>query len=1094
MSYAELVAATNFSFLRGASQPADMVKGALALGHNGLGIADRNSVAGVVQAWRYLKDLRKETGAGRDFKLLTGARLVFADNTPDIVAYPTDRTAWGQLTRMLSAGNLRTEKGNCLLYFADLLKYCEGMALIILPPLGPLVSAEDNQLHSAMTILRNRSRNLWIGATMDHQGSDARRLAELRVSSAATGIPLVAVNDALYASPEYRPLHDVMTCIRDGTTISKAGKLLLANAEHYLKPESEMERLFAKAPEAIAAIDDVLAAVHFDLAQLAYEYPHEPVPRGYTPQGWLETLIDRKGKKRWPQGLPDGLQELLDNEIGIIGRLGFAAYFLTVHDIVRFANKHGILCQGRGSAANSAICYVLGITSVDPVKHSLLFSRFMSEERAEPPDIDVDFEHERREEVMQYIYKRYGRHRAGIVATVIHYRPRSAVREVGKALGMTEDVTSRLAGLVWGSFGSKPDESRLREAGFDPDNPEIARLKSLSEQLLNYPRHLSQHVGGFVLTEDRLDETVPIHNAAMEDRTFIEWDKDDIDALGLMKVDVLSLGMLTCIRKSYDMIVSQGGPKFRLDNVPDEDEAVFEMLCAADTIGVFQVESRAQMSMLPRLQPREFYDIAIQVAIVRPGPIQGNMVHPYLKRRDLFRRGQKAFEFPKPSPPNDPDELIDVLGKTLGVPLFQEQAMKLAIVTAKFTDSEANELRRAMATFRNVGTMHKFEEKLVGGMVARGYERDFAERCYKQIQGFGSYGFPESHAIAFARLAWISAWIKWHYPAIFAASLLNSQPMGFYAPAQIVSMAKGHGVRILPIDVNHSDWDNAVVPDATASTKEGLALRLGLRQVDGFQEAWAQAMTSARPFVSIEDLARRGKLPSRALHLLADADAVRSLGHDRREGAWEARRTPPKQLPLFAAMKADELGEEEEAGLPAMRLGEHIAADYQTIRLSLKGHPMQILRPIFSGEGVRSCAEISASKNGALAKVAGVVLVRQRPGEGKAIFVTLEDETGVTNVIMWARTFKRFRLAVMSARLMEVQGEVQRSPEGVVHLMTHRIVDRTVELSKLSEIDETKPMLARADEFANSVPGRHVDAGRRHPRDVRILPKSRDFH
>jgi error-prone DNA polymerase len=1089
MSYAELVAATNYSFLHGASHPADMVRQALVLGHKGLGIADRNSVAGVVQAWRYLKDLREETGAGNDFKLLTGARLVFADGTPDIVAYPADRAAWGRLTRMLSEGNLRAEKGNCLLQFTDLLKWCEGMVLIILPPLGALFSNSESQLHSALTMLRNRSRNLWIAAVMDLCGSDARRLEDLRILSAATGIPLVAINDTLYAGPEYRPLHDIMTCIRNGSTISKAGKSLMVNAERHLKPADDMVRLFGRAPEAIAAIDDILASVHFDLEQLSYQYPHEPVPPGYTPQDWLETLVARKAEKRWPHGLPEGLQELIDNELGIIGRLGFAAYFLTVHDIVRFANKRRILCQGRGSAANSAICYVLGITAVDPVKHGLLFSRFMSEKRAEPPDIDVDFEHERREEVMQYIYRRYGRHRAGIVATVIHYRPRSAVREVGKALGISEDITSRLAGLVWGSFGSKPDEKRLREAGFDPDNPEIARLKSLSEQLLTYPRHLSQHVGGFVLTEDRLDETVPIHNAAMEDRTFIEWDKDDIDALGLMKVDVLALGMLTCIDKSYKMIAAQGGPRLRLDNVPDEDEAVFKMLCAADTIGVFQVESRAQMSMLPRLQPKEFYDIAIQVAIVRPGPIQGNMVHPYLQRRDLFRKGKKAFEFPKPAPPNDPDELIDVLGKTLGIPLFQEQAMKLAIVAAKFTDSEANELRRAMATFRNVGTIHKFETKLVEGMVARGYERDFAERCYKQIQGFGSYGFPESHAIAFARLAWISAWLKWHYPAIFSAALLNSQPMGFYAPAQIVGMAQGHGVSVAAIDVNHSDWDNAVFPDASVATKEGLGLRLGLRQIDGFSEVWALTIMAARPFSSIEDLARRASLPSRALHLLADADALRSLGFDRREGAWEARRTPSGQLPLFAFTDAQELGNEVDAHLPAMRLGEHIIADYQTARLSLKGHPMQILRPIFAGEGVKSCAEISASRNGAKAKVAGVVLVRQRPGEGKAIFVTLEDETGVTNVIMWARTFERFRRAVMSARLMEVQGEVQRSAEGVVHLMTHRIIDRTAELSKLSEIDDASVPLSRSDEFARPVYPRHG-----HPRDVRILPKSRDFH
>lgn len=1092
--YAELAAATNFSFLTGASQPQDMVAAALMLGHQGVGIADRNSVAGVVRAWRFLRDLRRDYGIGCDFKLITGARLVFADGTPDIISYPTNRAAWGRLTRMLTEGNLRVEKGECELVLADLLQWCEDMVLIVLPPLGSFASVRENQLHSALSILRNRSRDIWIGAVMNRTGRDARRLAELRILSAETGIPLVAVNDALYATSEVRPLHDVMTCIREGTSIQKAGRLLAANAERHLKSPKEMARLFAKAKESIAAIEGIIDRVQFDLGELRYEYPHEPVPRGYTPQGWLETLLARKAAKRWPEGMPDGLQALLDNELSIIGRLGFAAYFLTVHDVVRYANKQGILCQGRGSAANSAICYVLGITAVDPVKHGLLFSRFMSEERAEPPDIDVDFEHARREEVMQYVYRRYGRRRAGIVATVIHYRPRSAVRDVGKALGMTEDVTSQLAGLVWGSWGSGPNEKRLREAGFDPDNPEIARLKSLSEQIMAFPRHLSQHVGGYVLTEDRLDETVPIHNAAMEDRTFIEWDKDDIDALGLMKVDILALGMLTCIQKAYRMIEDQGGPRYRLDNIPDKDDEVFDMLCAADTVGVFQVESRAQMSMLPRLRPREFYDIAIQVAIVRPGPIQGNMVHPYLDRRVLQRKGQKAFDFPKPSDPDKSEELVDVLGKTLGIPLFQEQAMRLAIVAAEFTDSEANELRRAMATFRNVGTIHQFEPKLINGMTARGYPLEFAQRCYKQIQGFGSYGFPESHAIAFARLAWISAWLKYHYPAIFAASLLNSQPMGFYAPAQILSMAKSHGVRILPIDVNESVWDNIVVPDGGAVTKEGLSIRLGLCQIDGFREIWADSIAAERPFVSIEDIARKAKLPSRALNLLADADALRSLGLDRRAGAWEARRTPSDELPLFAAANARELGEEASSNLPAMRLGEHIAADYQSVRFSLKGHPMQILRPIFASEGISSSEDICALKNGALAKVAGVVLVRQRPGEGKAIFVTLEDETGVTNIIMWARTFERFRLAVMSARLMEVHGEVQKSPDGVIHIMTHRVIDRTAEMSKLSEMDETKPQLSRADVFAHPQPDRHAGTGRRHPRDVRILPKSRDFH
>ena len=1090
-AYAELAAATNFSFLTGASQPAEMVETALVLGHTGIGIADRNTVAGVVRAWRHLRDARAD-GRGLDFKLATGARLVFADDTPDIIAYPVNRRGWGRLTRLLSTGNLRAEKGNCTLYFSDLLEWCEDMALIVIPSLCAFApSRESNPSFSQakprrreedwLWHLRQKTGHVWLGAAMNRAGRDKRQLAELKALSAESGIALIAINDALYATPATRPLHDIMTCIREKTTIHKAGRLLFANAERHLKPPAEMARLFADAPEAIAATSELLALIEFDLGQLSYEYPHEPVPRGYTPQGWLEELVTTKAAKRWPEGVAPDTQKLIDKELAIIGRMRYAAYFLTVHDIVQHAQSLNILCQGRGSAANSAICFVLGITAVDPVRHALLFSRFISEERKEPPDIDVDFEHERREEVMQYVYKRYGRHRAGIVATVIHYRPKSAVREIGKALGLTEDVTTRLAGTVWGSWGSKPDDKRLREAGFDPENPEIARLKALSEQIMQFPRHLSQHVGGFVLTEDRLDETVPIHNAAMEHRTFIEWDKDDIDALKLMKVDVLALGMLTCIRKAYAMIAEQQGTALSLDNVPDEDEAVFDMLCAGDSIGVFQVESRAQINMLPRLRPRAFYDIAIQVAIVRPGPIQGDMVHPYLRRR----QGIEKVEFPSPAPEHGPpDELRQVLGKTLGVPLFQEQAMKLAIVAAGFSDSEANQLRRAMATFRNLGTIDSLRDKLVGGMVRRGYEPEFAERCFKQIEGFGSYGFPESHAIAFARLAWISAWIKFHYPAIFAAALLNSQPMGFYAPAQIVRDAQEHGVEVLAADVNASAWDN--------NTEKG-TLRLGLRQIDGFREVWADAIFAARPFASIEGIARRAHLPPRALRLLADADALRSLGFDRREGAWEARRTPISELPLFAAARARELGEEPEANLPAMQLGEHVAADYQTVRLSLKAHPMQILRPNFAADGISRCVDISGAKNGTRGRVAGIVLVRQRPGNGKAIFVTLEDETGITNIIMWARTFERFRLAVMSARLMEVQGEIQKSPEGVIHLMAHRIIDRTDVLATLSDVHQARPQVSRADVFTHPQPPRHVRTGG-HPRNVRTFPKSRDFH
>ena len=1073
MIYAEPIAATNFSFLRGASHPAEMVETALALGIKGVGIADRNSVAGVVRAWSALERAREE-GRGLDFKLITGARLVFADDTPDIVAYPTTRAAWSRLTQLLSLGNLRGKKGQCILHFADLLEACEEMALIFISLRRP---NEQRQLEK----LKAKTQHLWIGATMHRAGRDTRQLAALGALSLEVAIPLIATNDALYATPEARPLHDILTCIAEKTTIHKAGHLLSPNAERHLKPPSKMARLFAKCPDAILETHRLFAAVNFDLSHIAYEYPHEPVPPGYTPQGWLEELVRSKADIRWPEGVPPKVQALLEEEFRIIGHMGYAAYFLTVHDIVQFAQAKGILCQGRGSAANSAVCFVLGITAVDPAKHSLLFSRFISEERKEPPDIDVDFEHERREEVMQYVYARYGRNRAGIVATINHFRPKSALREVGKALGLSEDITSRLASTVWGSYSSNIEPKRFSESGFAADNPEIFRLNHFVQAILTFPRHLSQHVGGFVLSEERLDGIVPIQNAAMPDRTFIEWDKDDIDALGLMKVDVLALGMLTCIRKAFDMIAQISGIKLTLDSLPDHDEAVWDMLCAGDSIGVFQVESRAQINMLPRLRPRCFYDLAIQVAIVRPGPIQGDMVHPYLQRR----QGKERVEFPSPKPPHDPNELREVLGKTLGVPLFQEQAMKLAIVAADFTPSESNQLRRAMATFRNLGTIDAFHEKLVRGMVARGYEAEFAERCFNQIEGFGSYGFPESHAIAFARLVWVSSWIKHHYPAVFAAALLNAQPMGFYAPAQIVGDAAEHGVEVRGPDVNFSNWDSSL---------EGSALRLGLRQIDGVREDWAQAIVATRPFAGIEALARQAKLPSRALRLLADADALRSLGIDRREGAWEVRRTPVDELPLFAAANARALGVEPDSHLPQMPLSEHVVVDYQMIRLSLKAHPMQFLRERFAGEGVLSCAATAASRNGALVKTAGIVLVRQRPGKGNAIFVTLEDESGITNVVIWARRFERYRRQVMAARLMLVEGEVQRSPEGVIHLMANRIHDRSEALLSLSQCHELNPTVARADVVKHPLYPRHSGRSSGHPRNVRIIPKSRDFH
>ena len=1085
IEFAELVTASNYSFLRGASHPADLVARALELGLAGIGIADRNTVAGVVRAHIALRDAHKaaaEIGVPLPaLRLVVGARLVFADDTPDIIAYPATRHGWGRLTRLLTLGNLRATKGDCTLHLPDLLGHLDDLLLIVMA--APTDAALLTTLNEAAP------ERVWIGATMPRKGTDRRQLARMMQLGAVTGVPLLATNDALYATPGQRPLHDVLTCIGAGCTIANAGRRLEANAERHIKSPAEMVRLFADCPDAITQTTALIDRIAFTLDDLRYQYPLEPVPEGWEAQAWLEDMVTRAARERYGKELPRKVRKMLDEEFSLIAKQQYACYFLTVHDLVRFARTRDppILCQGRGSAANSIVCFLLGVTSVDPVTHDLLFSRFVSEERAEPPDIDVDFEHERREEVMQYIYQRYGRHRAGIAATVIHYRPRSAVREVGKVLGFSEDVTARLTSTIWGSFSSSMAEKRYAEAGFDPDNPDIVRLRDLVDQILHFPRHLSQHVGGFVLTEDRLDETVPIHNAAMDERTFIEWDKDDIDALGLMKVDVLALGMLTCIRKAFALMRQHDLGEHDLTvDLEADDPAVYDMLCRGDSIGVFQVESRAQMNMLPRLRPRTLYDLTVQVAIVRPGPIEGDMVHPYLRRRS----GIDPVEYPSPAPPHDPDELKTLLGQTYGVPLFQEQAMKLAIVAADFTPGEANHLRRAMATFRNVGTMHNFREKLVKGMTARGYTAEFAERCFRQIEGFGSYGFPESHALSFARLVYVSSWIKCHQPAVFACALLNSQPMGFYAPAQIVRDVREHQVEVRPIDINASGWDNSLERDQRGR----LALRLGYRQMDGFRAAWAAALVAARElqgrFASIEALARRADLPPVALRLLADADAFGSLGLSRRQALWEVRRTPSSELPLFAAAKARELGEEPDMQLPIMPASEEVVTDYQVLRLSLKDHPMTFLRPALRAEGVLSCEDTSNSKPGAAVRTAGIVLVRQRPGKGNAIFVTIEDETGVTNVVIWARLFEIYRREVMASRLMQVEGILQRSPEGVVHLMANRIVDRSKLLATLSGAQgegAMTPQLARGDEVARPVPSRH-------PRDARVLPKSRDFH
>ncbi len=1157
-AYAEIGITTNFSFLRGGSHPQDYVHQAAHLRLPVIGIADHNTLAGVVRAYKELDNPAIKYKP----RLLIGARLVFIDDTPDILAFPRDRAAYGRLCQLLTRGKRGedTLKGECHLRFDDLLEFSEGQLLVLALP----HRFEEAGASEVLDRLRQASANgVWLAASLLYRGDDRRRLARLQRIATHAGVPLLATNEVLYHHPSRRPLQDVLTCIREKTTIETTGKRLEANAERYLKPAEEMARLFRDAPEAVAETMRLAGRISFSLDQLKYQYPDEPVPPGKTAQRHLEDLTWQGAHKRFPVRISPRTKKVLHKELRLIRKLKYAHYFLTVHDIVRYAREQKILCQGRGSAANSAVCYVLDVTSVDPTKVDLLFERFISKERLEPPDIDVDFEHSRREEVMQYVYRRYGRHRAAIIATVIHYRPRSAIRDVGKALGLTEDVTAALADTVWGSWGKGLDDKQVKQAGLDPQNPMVERAVELAAELIEFPRHLSQHVGGYVLTQDRLDSYVPIGNAAMDDRTFIEWDKDDVDALNMMKVDVLALGMLTCIRKCFDLIADHKGERYELATVPQDVTPVYDMLCRGESLGVFQVESRAQMNMLPRLEPRVFYDLVIEVAIVRPGPIQGDMVHPYLRRRN----NQEKVVYPSPSPAHgDKDELRRVLHKTLGVPLFQEQAMRIAIEAAKFTSEEANGLRRAMATFRNVGTIGKFESKMVNNMIARGYAPEFAKNCFDQIKGFGSYGFPESHAASFAQLVYVSSWLKHFHPDAFCCGLLNSQPMGFYAPAQIVGDARKNGVEVREIDVSFSHAQN------TLEERSGTyhAVRLGFRQIDGFRwndpdearlkrvqasfrdgaiflpssfrgvalatnpesrdspmcsahlrsganapsrndrgeeaDDWAERIVAARqrrPFTSLEDFARDTGLPKRALILLADADAFRSLGLDRRAALWAVRRLPDDiPLPLFETAAAREQPDEAAEPLPSMPLSEHVVADYQTIRLSLKGHPMEFLRARFERERVIACASVSDARDRQYVRCAGVVLVRQRPGSAKGVvFMTLEDETGIANIVVWPKVMERFRKEVMGARLVLVEGYIQGSPEKVVHLVAERLFDRSRDLVSLANdaLGRKHPVPAGPAliEPLNDDPRDHLDHPAqkiRHPRNVRILPPSRDFH
>ena len=1146
-AYAEIGITTNFSFLRGGSDPRAYVQQASDLRLPVIGIADHNTLAGVVRAYKELDN----PNVTYKPKLLIGSRLVFMDGTPDILVYPRDRAAYGRLCQLLTGGKRgdETAKGECHLKFDDLLEFAEGQLLALTLPHR---FETEKALEVLKRLQKSRANGVWLAASLLYRGDDQRRLARLHRIAASAGVPLLATNEVLYHHPSRRPLQDVLTCIREKTTIDAIGRRLEANAERYLKPADEMARLFRDVPEAIAETMRFAGRIAFSLDQLKYQYPDEPVPPGKTAQQHLEDLTWAGVKQYFSDQIDDTLRATLRKELDLIAELKYAHYFLTVHDIVRYAREQKILCQGRGSAANSAVCYVLGITSVDPTKVDLLFERFISKERLEPPDIDVDFEHSRREEVMQYVYRRYGRHRAAIIATVIHYRPRSAIRDVGKALGLTEDVTSALADTVWGSWGKGLDENQVRQAGLDPQNPMVERAVELAAELIEFPRHLSQHVGGYVLTQDRLDTYVPIGNAAMDDRTFIEWDKDDVDALNMMKVDVLALGMLTCIRKCFDLIADHKGKRYVLSDIKSkDDDEVYQMLQRGESLGVFQVESRAQMNMLPRLKPRTFYDLVIEVAIVRPGPIQGDMVHPYLRRRNRIEKES----YPSPSPEHgDKDELYKVLHKTLGVPLFQEQAMRIAIEAAKFTSEEANGLRRSMATFRNVGTIGKFEDKMIGNMIARGYDPEFAKNCFEQIKGFGSYGFPESHAASFAQLVYVSSWLKYWHPDAFCCGLLNSQPMGFYAPAQIVGDARKNGVEVREIDVSFSYAQNTL----EETSGKYCAVRLGFRQIDGFrwadpdeerlkqsllsfrgtrsvnpesrdspmcsahlrsapggasrnddawkEEDWSERIIAARkrrPFTSLEDFARDTGLPKRALILLADADAFRSIGLDRRAALWAVRRLPDDvPLPLFETAAAREQPDENAQPLPLMPLPEQVVADYQTIRLSLKGHPMQFLRPMFAKERVLACAGVCHERDRQYVRCAGVILVRQRPGSAKGVvFMTLEDETGIANIVVWPKVMERFRKEVMGARLVLVEGTIQSSPEKVVHLVAERLFDRSRDLVGLAnDALSRKPAVPTGPALIEPLhddrrdhpdnPAQKI----RHPRNVRILPRSRDFH
>jgi len=1051
--YVELQVTTHFSFLRGASSPEELFAAAALLGLPALGVVDRNSVAGIVRAW----DAEKTTGV----RAIIGCRLDIIDGT-SLLVYPTDRAAYGRMCRLLSVGKERAGKGACHLDWPNIEQWQEGLIAMLVPDRADVVTGAA--LARTRRIFGERA---YMALSVRRRPRDAIRLRDLSAMAAAARVPTVATNDVLYHSPERRLLHDVVTCIREKCTIDELGDRRERFADRYLKSGQEMERLFRrylKDASPVARSVELAARCTFSLEELRYQYPDEIRVPGRTPQEELERLTWEKAPERYPEGIEGKVREQLVHELKLIAELEYAPYFLTVHSIVAEARRREILCQGRGSAANSAVCYVLGITSIDPVRSELLFERFVSAERREPPDIDVDFEHERREEVIQWIYETYGRTRSALTAVVTRFRSKGAVREVGKALGLSEDMTAGLASSVWGWSREGVEAKHAEEMNLDLGDRRLALTLDLARTLINTPRHLSQHPGGFVLTRDRLDELVPIEPAAMDDRQVIEWDKDDIDLLGFMKVDVLALGMLSCMRRAFEFLENDKGIRHDLATIPAEDPATYAMIRKADTLGVFQIESRAQMASIPLMAPRTFYDLVIQVAIVRPGPIQGDMVHPYRRRRN----GQEEVTYPT-------EELRRVLEKTLGVPLFQEQAMRVAIECAGFTASEADLLRRAMATFKLTGGVSHFRDKLISGMVNRGYDQDFAEKTFKQIEGFGSYGFPESHAASFALIAYASSWMKCHHPDVFCAALLNAQPMGFYAPAQIVRDARQHGVEIRPIDVNHSRWDCTLEPTGARH----LAVRLGLRMVRDLSNDDAAAIVTARagtPYDSVEEIQRRAGVGRGALDRIGEADGFGSLGNSRREGLWSVKGLGNAALPLFAAADERDGKLRQEAIEPTVILapmgeGAEVVEDYRASGLSLRAHPLAFLRDELKARRMITCEQLQTVKDGRWIELAGIVLVRQKPGSAKGVmFITLEDETNVANLVVWTNVFEKNRRTVLGASMMGVRGQVQREGE-VIHVIAQRLDDLSSLLASVGNRADVADIyrVSRADVVKNAM-------------------------